>query len=242
MDLPVGEPDLHRETVQTAGRVAFVKTPGDAFAQRSAWRLLVGWRPTCRWHHRRGTSPTHLETSTVTTLGCFMGRADEHVLRQRAQRGLGSLGRAPPGAVSIGDTAALDSTHVGSTGVTPAGPGRVLVVDDDVNVRGLLRDFLQRRGYVVQVAANASEALAIVRNEAPDVTLLDLNMPGEQSGDSILRTLSAMTAVIVITGASDVDVARRVQIDGAVDFVAKPFSLDRLMEAVQRAMTARRDG
>ena len=121
-------------------------------------------------------------------------------------------------------------------------PSRILVVDDDDNVRGLLRDFLQRRGYVVQVAASASEALAIVRDERPDVALLDLNMPGEQSGASILRTLSATTAVIVITGASELDVARRTAMDGAVDFVAKPFSLERLIEAIQRALTARRDG
>ena len=120
-------------------------------------------------------------------------------------------------------------------------PSRLLVADDDDNVRGLLRDFLQRRGYVVHVAANATEALAIAGNERPDVVLLDLNMPGEQTGESILRTLSATAAVIVITGANDADVARRSLIDGAVDFVAKPFNLERLIEAIQRALAGRRD-
>ena len=122
-----------------------------------------------------------------------------------------------------------------------ATPSRLLVADDDDNVRGLLRDFLQRRGYVVYVAANATEALAIAGHERPDVVLLDLNMPGEQSGESVLRTLSATAAVIVITGANDDDVARRTLIDGAVDFVAKPFNLERLIEAVQRALAGGRD-
>ena len=120
-------------------------------------------------------------------------------------------------------------------------PSRLLVADDDDNVRGLLRDFLQRRGYVVHVATNATEALAIAGNVRPDVVLLDLNMPGEQTGESILRTLSATAAVIVITGANDADVARRSLIDGAVDFVAKPFNLERLIEAIQRALAGRRD-
>ena len=119
-------------------------------------------------------------------------------------------------------------------------PATVLVVDDDERFRGVLCEFLERRGYLVRSAGAASEALALADSATPDLVLLDLHMPGDPTGGSIVRTLSATAPVIVITGANDIDTARRSLMDGACDFVTKPFKLERLMELIETALKRER--
>ena len=122
--------------------------------------------------------------------------------------------------------------------MTPARSGkvRVLVVDDDAEVQEMLREYLSLQGYEVLLAATSIGAMSMARMHRPDVVLLDLMMPGAITGDAIVGTLSRDVPVVVITAVADAAVARRTLRDGAFDFIAKPFQLNRLRAVVEAAV------
>ena len=121
----------------------------------------------------------------------------------------------------------------------PASPehrASVLVVDDEPEIREVLQEHLSRLGYDVRLAETAVGALGAVRTQRPDVVLLDLQMPGAVSGDSVITTIAAETPVVIITAVADVERARPTLQLGAFDFVMKPFDLDHVAEVVEAAI------
>lgn len=103
----------------------------------------------------------------------------------------------------------------------------VLVVDDERDVRDLLRKFLSRRGYIVDTAENGEQALEAVQENKPDIVLLDIRLP-KMDGLSVLRKLreeSGDLAIITMSGVADEDTARKSLELGAADFITKPFNL-----------------
>jgi two-component system response regulator MprA len=115
-------------------------------------------------------------------------------------------------------------------------PARVLIVDDEPELREILRESLTARGYVTETAATGAAAITAVRNQPPDVVLLDLNMPGTLDGRAVLRAIGQEIPVIVITSISDVEDARAQLQAGAFDFIAKPFDLERVAAVVAAAV------
>ncbi len=113
---------------------------------------------------------------------------------------------------------------------------RILIVDDDAEIRDVLRESLAREGYEIVEAANAVAALAAVKERRPHVVLLDLMMPGSIPGQDIIAAISRDVPVIVITAVTDVDLARRTLQEGAFDFVTKPFDLRRVADVVEAAL------
>jgi CheY-like chemotaxis protein len=116
--------------------------------------------------------------------------------------------------------------------------GRVLVVDDELQVGEVLRDLLMEFGYVVKVAVRGAEALQIVPVFQPDAVLLDLQMP-EMSGVEVLNHLRRdypLLPVIMVTGNADADVARDMLRRGAFDYIRKPFTFDVLARVVAAAI------
>lgn len=119
---------------------------------------------------------------------------------------------------------------------------RILVVDDEPSVREVLREYLEGLGYEVLLAETAVGALGVVRIHPPNVVLLDLYMPGAVSGEAVIGPISAEVPVIVVTAATDAELARRTLEQGAFDFVMKPFDLRRVAELVEAAVLhGRRD-
>jgi response regulator of citrate/malate metabolism len=113
---------------------------------------------------------------------------------------------------------------------------RVLVVEDDPTVAKVHCGLVgQTRGFaVVAVAATAGEASRMVADLHPDLVLLDLGLPGE-SGLTLLRRLRARAApveVIAVTAASSTDVIRAALHLGVLDYLIKPFRLERLVQAL----------
>ncbi len=111
-------------------------------------------------------------------------------------------------------------------GIIPAMGQRVLIVDDDADIRAATGEYLSGHGFEVAVAADGEQMRAALAGSAglPDVVLLDLNLPGED-GLSLTRWLRANhdVAIIMITGAGEV-VDRVVGLEvGADDYLAKPF-------------------
>jgi len=120
--------------------------------------------------------------------------------------------------------------------------GRVLVVDDNPEVRKMLEDVLTSLGYQTRTAADGAAAVRAVLNEPPDVVLLDVYMPG-LSGVGALPTIVALAPhakVIMISGAANEDVLKRSLAFGAHDFVTKPFEISSLSRALETALAMRR--
>jgi CheY-like chemotaxis protein len=117
--------------------------------------------------------------------------------------------------------------------------GRVLVVDDNAEVRAMLEDVLTSLGYVTRTAADGAAAVRAVLTESPDVVLLDVYMPG-LSGVGALPTIVAHAKVIMISGAANEDVLKRSLAFGAHDYVTKPFEISSLSRALETALAMRR--
>jgi len=116
-----------------------------------------------------------------------------------------------------------------------------LVVDDEADIRGLLREILSEEGYEVDVAANAAQARASRARQSPDLVLLDIWMP-DVDGISLLREWSASVTdgcpVVMMSGHGTVETAVEATRLGAFDFVEKPLSLAKLLRTVERALDA----
>jgi CheY-like chemotaxis protein len=122
-------------------------------------------------------------------------------------------------------------------------PGKVLVVDDEPEVRQVLLEFLSSRGYDVEAASGGAEAVAIVEAARPDLVLLDVAMP-DMDGVETLKRINAIApdlAVIMVTANADIGITSKLLALGAVDYVPKPFDLDYLDQAVSIQVTAAQD-
>jgi two-component system, NtrC family, nitrogen regulation response regulator NtrX len=119
----------------------------------------------------------------------------------------------------------------------------ILVVDDEADIRGLLKEILSEEGYEVDVAANAAQARASRARQVPDLVLLDIWMP-DVDGITLLREWSAAATdgcpVVMMSGHSTVETAVEATRLGAFDFVEKPLSLAKLLRTVERALDAGR--
>ena len=114
---------------------------------------------------------------------------------------------------------------------------RVLVVDDEENIRIVLRTLLKRNGYEVEVASNGEEALKLVDTFGPDFVLTDVRMP-KMGGLDLLSTLRAKQSdatVIVMSAYGNVDVALDAMKAGAYDYVQKPFKSDEVVMVLRKA-------
>jgi two-component system response regulator VicR len=116
-------------------------------------------------------------------------------------------------------------------------PGRILVVDDEPPIVDLLAYNLKRAGYVVLVAHDGEEALAVAHREQPDLVILDLMLP-RLDGLEVCRTLRRERDVpIIMLTARDAEVDRVVGLElGADDYVIKPFSVRELMVRVRNVL------
>jgi len=119
---------------------------------------------------------------------------------------------------------------------------KILVVDDEADIRDLLQEILREEGYDVQVAADAAKARAARTATEPDLVLLDIWMP-DADGISLLREWRDADVlnfpVVMMSGHGTVDTAVEATRLGAFDYVEKPLSLTKLLHTVERAL---RDG
>ena len=115
----------------------------------------------------------------------------------------------------------------------------VIVVDDDASVRRGLERLLRAVGYRAETYGSADEFLARPPIAGPCCLVLDVRMPGE-SGFELQEILAARghdIRVVFITGHGDIPMAVRAMKAGAVDFLAKPFDDQELLDAIERALS-----
>ncbi|MFO1425462.1 MAG: sigma-54 dependent transcriptional regulator [Steroidobacteraceae bacterium] len=120
---------------------------------------------------------------------------------------------------------------------------RILVVDDEADIRSLLKEILSEEGYEVDVAGDAAQARSARSRQAPDLVLLDIWMP-DTDGITLLREWSTSATdgcpVVMMSGHGTVETAVEATRLGAFDFVEKPLSLAKLLRTVERALEAGR--
>lgn len=111
---------------------------------------------------------------------------------------------------------------------------KILVVDDEEEVRKLLSRFFVAKGYQLLATGTAEKAIAILENEKVDAVLLDINLPAT-NGLEALRKIRASwpeLPVLMISGQQEEDVAKATLEEGAFDYVVKPFDFDYLERTV----------
>ncbi len=122
-------------------------------------------------------------------------------------------------------------------------PARILVVDDDKEIRQLVHTLLKRAGYQSDTVEDASAARKQLVNEDYDVVISDIMMPG-MSGIELLKILHADAPdvpVILMTGNPNMETAAEaLRAGSAVDYLSKPFSTDQLLRTVERAVEIKR--
>jgi len=114
---------------------------------------------------------------------------------------------------------------------------RVLVIDDEAQIRRTLAVNLQARGYDVDLAADGASALTVAAKTRPDVVILDLGLP-DLDGIEVLHGLRGWSSVpIVVLSARENEQAKVAALDaGADDYVAKPFGIDELLARLRAAL------
>ena len=120
--------------------------------------------------------------------------------------------------------------------------GRVLVVDDEADMRRALRAGLEGRGYDVRAVESGEEALRESRDWRPDVVLLDLGLPGLDGFATLerLREHSRAAVIVVSVMPGESDKVRALQI-GADDYVVKPFGMDELAARIVAVLRRQAD-
>ena len=115
---------------------------------------------------------------------------------------------------------------------------KVLVVDDEAVIREGVKRILENNGFCVDTCATGRLALEMIQEQEFQMVITDLKMPG-MGGMEVLKTIKILqpeVPVIIITGYSTVDTAVEAMKNGAIDYVAKPFTPDALMEKVDKAL------
>jgi two-component system KDP operon response regulator KdpE len=115
--------------------------------------------------------------------------------------------------------------------------GRVLVVDDEPQIRRVLRSALAARGYEVQDAPTGEDALACLRQSRFDLVLLDVNMPGMGGLQACREIRTGSAAAIIMLTVSDSEEDKVGALDaGADDYVTKPFGMPELLARIRAAL------
>jgi putative two-component system response regulator len=118
----------------------------------------------------------------------------------------------------------------------------VLIVDDEKTIQGMLGHLLEINGYSYRMASDAGEARSIMQEQDFELVLCDVNMPGESGMDLIKYVCQAYpaTAVIMVTGQDDKELAETALDMGAYGYVIKPFKANELMINIYNALRRRK--
>lgn len=114
----------------------------------------------------------------------------------------------------------------------------ILVIDQDENIRGLLKNTLEGEGYRVNLAGDGEEGLQLAAKINPELVIVDLDLPG-MSGMKVCRVLAPADSQIIVLTAKVEGSDRVIALDlGASDYITKPFSVRELLARI-RAVTRR---
>ncbi|HEY6262979.1 MAG TPA: response regulator [Nitrospiraceae bacterium] len=117
---------------------------------------------------------------------------------------------------------------------------KILVVDDEDNIRTMIQAMLKHEGRHVALAAKGKDAITVFKKERPHLTILDIDMP-DIDGISVLReirTIDPQAKVMIFTGGDSPSVEREARALGVTDFLKKGFALPPISDLQSRASTS----
>jgi len=117
---------------------------------------------------------------------------------------------------------------------------RLLIVDDEGDLRDLLSRVLSTEGYEIVTASDGTEAIEILQREAFDVALLDILMP-QENGFTVLKHITKNhpgTKSIMLTAYNNLRAAIEAREYGAVEFISKPYKLETVLSALTKAIAS----
>ncbi len=106
----------------------------------------------------------------------------------------------------------------------------ILIIDDDVHIGNAIEEMLKKEGYGVWRAYSGTEAVLVLSQRKPDLVLLDLMLPG-LSGEEVLGKIKGVP-VIVLSAKADIDHKAELLLDGAADYITKPFHQKELLARI----------
>ena len=116
----------------------------------------------------------------------------------------------------------------------------ILIIDDNPDIRNILKDLISSAGYETRVAANYNQALKEIDKKLPDVAIIDVKLDkGDNDGIELLSHIKNKNKdipVIIISGHANIEMAIKSLKSGAFEFLEKPFDEERLMNFVKRAV------
>jgi two-component system cell cycle response regulator len=115
---------------------------------------------------------------------------------------------------------------------------KILVLDDDPNLRKTLADILRIKGYETVVAANGAEAIAAAEREMFSLSLIDLMLPDMPGLEVMARikAISPLTEAIILTGHASMDTAIEATRQGAFSYLLKPYQMDDLLQKIRHGV------
>src|SRR6476646_10725004 len=115
---------------------------------------------------------------------------------------------------------------------------RILVVDDEAEIRRSVRMILEYEGYEVIEASSGPEGVTLVERESPDLVFLDIKMPGMDGLDALqrIRASKETLPVVIISGHGTVSTAVEATKAGAFDFIDKPLASERVLVTIRNAL------
>ncbi len=119
---------------------------------------------------------------------------------------------------------------------------RILVIDDEAEIRRSVRMILEYEGYDVQEASSGPEGLALIEREPPDLAFMDIRMPGMDGLEALqkIRQLNEALPVVIISGHGTVSTAVEATKLGAFDFIEKPLASERVLLTIRNALDSTR--
>jgi DNA-binding NtrC family response regulator len=115
---------------------------------------------------------------------------------------------------------------------------KILVIDDELFVRELLQEFLTKEGYKVYTAESGEKGIELVKATPVEIALIDLKMPGIDGISTLkeIKRIAPNTTAIILTGYPTIESSIEALRSGAYDYVVKPFKLNDLKNAIQKAL------
>jgi two-component system chemotaxis response regulator CheY len=115
---------------------------------------------------------------------------------------------------------------------------RIMIVDDDLATRTMLRDMLETAGHnVVAEASSGAEVVAMYRESMPDLVIMDIVLPDKNGIEvtGLIRSMDKSARIIIISALGDIPIIKAAFALGAVDFIHKPFTPAKMLEAIRQA-------
>ena len=116
----------------------------------------------------------------------------------------------------------------------------ILIIDDNPDIRNILKDIIEDSGFKTRIAANYNQALTEIDKKLPDVAIIDVKLDkGDNDGIELLSHIKKINSdipVIIISGHANIEMSIKSLKNGAIDFIEKPYDQDRLLNFVNRAV------